>query len=173
MSDAPGSNRPEDTAISGTGSVFLRVDHPSAGRGSQQIVATLLEVEADGWIPREVGLAADGTPIYVTRPGEYGVFNDSGMSLVPPGTAEFDVRWRLAKQIPQEEFERAFGPAAAVLPETIGGTPIWQTDLLGGMPAGARPRCGRHRRGRASGDRGMAPARVTFAHAGGQRCAIV
>ena len=97
----------------------------------------LLEVDREGYIPREVGIiprevgiADDGTPVYVTRPGEYGRWNDSDLPRIPPGRSEFDELWRpLGTEITAREFEAAYGPAAATLPETIGGTPLWVSSL--------------------------------------------
>ncbi len=52
-------------------SVYLRIeDQPTSGR--DRVVTYLLEIDRDGYIPREIGLAEDGTAVYVTRLGEYG-----------------------------------------------------------------------------------------------------
>jgi hypothetical protein len=83
MGDVIQSDRPEYTSTGRQASVYLRVDTPNSG-GRRPVVTTLLEIDPEGYIPREVGLTADGTPTYVTRPGEYGVWNDSPMTRIPP-----------------------------------------------------------------------------------------
>jgi hypothetical protein len=113
-------------------SVFLRIDERNGGPHHE--VAFLLEIAADGYIPREVGLAADGTATYVTRPGGYGVWNDAQMEYPPVGTPEFAALWFDSiggKLISRDEFEPAYAAADAVLPETIGGTPMWISNAVG------------------------------------------
>jgi hypothetical protein len=124
----------DDGVVSGERdtSVFLRIDTSRGGPrrvGNLIEVASLIEVDLDGYIPREVGVTADAVPTYVTRSGEYGVFNDSALPRIAPGSAEFDKQWAFAERITREDFERVYEPAAAELPETIGGSPLWQSDL--------------------------------------------
>ena len=108
-----------------TRSVFLRISESENG-SRDQVATTLLEIDREGYIPREVGLAEDGRPVYVTRPGEYGRWNDSLGARTPPGTPAFDEQWgRLGSEIGNGDFEAIFAEADAALPHTIGGTPLW------------------------------------------------
>ncbi len=121
---------PSETEVSRE-SLFLRIDETEFG-GNRREVATLVEIVPSGRIPREVGLAADGTPTYVTRPGEYGIWNDSPIPYPPMGTPDFDMNWRhMGTPISREEFERVYAAADAILPHTFGGTPIWLSRLAG------------------------------------------
>ena len=111
--------------------MFLRIAHSPETRGPDSTVTTLLEIDAAGYIPREVGLAPDGHPTYVTRPGEYGVFNDSPMPRTPPGTAAFDDQWlALGRPIDQREFEELYARADATLPRSTGASPRLGSDAL-------------------------------------------
>lgn len=108
-------------------SVFLRIEET----GQDQVAATLIEIDEDGDIPREVGVAEDGTPVYVTRPGEYGRWNDSEYERAKPGTAAFEEVWAaLGTPISAKDFESTFAEGDASLPHTIGGTPLWLSDLV-------------------------------------------
>jgi hypothetical protein len=114
----------------GRASVYLRIKNsgPPAKDGA---VATLIEIGPAGYIPREVGVAEDGTPIYVTRPGEYGRFNDSPMPRTPPDDPAFEGIWgAIGSRITANEFESIYARADATLPHTIGGTPMWISDLV-------------------------------------------
>lgn len=106
-------------------SVFLRITEVKDD-SKHPVVTTLLEIDPEGYIPREIGLAEDGTAVYVTRPGEYGRWNDSPIERAAPGTTAFDEQWgRLGGKISREDFETVFAKADATLPHTIGGTPLW------------------------------------------------
>jgi len=48
-------------------SVFLRISEVTEG-SKDPVGTTLLEIDPDGYIPREIGLAKDRTAVYVTRP---------------------------------------------------------------------------------------------------------
>ncbi len=118
------------TGLEQEGSVFLRIVGVQ-DRSKVPVAISLIEIDQEGYIPREVGLGEDGTPVYVTRPGEYGRWNDSPMPRTPPRSPGFANAWgRLGSPISAEEFESAYGPAAATLPHTIGGTPIWVSQLV-------------------------------------------
>jgi len=111
-------------------SVFLRISEVTEG-SKDPVVTTLLEIDPDGYIPREIGLAKDGTAVYVTRPGEYGRWNDSPIERAAPGTTAFDEQWgRLGVEISREDFETVFAKADATLPHTIGGTPLWVDSVV-------------------------------------------
>jgi hypothetical protein len=78
-----------------------------------------------------VGLAEDGASIYVTRPGGYGRWNDGSAWQAQPGTPAFEALWgEIGTPIGREVFEAAYAAADARLPETIGGTPKWVSDLI-------------------------------------------
>lgn len=110
-------------------SVFLRIELPVSPK--DRVAVTFLEIDPEGHIPREIGLAEDATPVYVTRPGEYGRWNDSPMPRTPPGTAAFEEQWgRLGLPISAADFEAVYARADATLPHTVGGTPVWVSDLV-------------------------------------------
>ena len=111
-------------------SVFLRISDVKDD-SKHPVVTTLLEIDSEGYIPREIGLAEDGTAVYVTRPGEYGRWNDSPIARAAPGTTAFDGQWRqLGVEISREDFETDFAKADATSPHTIGGTPLWVSDIV-------------------------------------------
>jgi hypothetical protein len=98
-------------------SIFWRIpnDKPRSKRDRQAV--SMIEIEADGRIPREISLAADGSPLDVTRPGEYGFWNDSPIPLSPPGSLEFAETWAAwGGEISREEFEEAYARADEALP---------------------------------------------------------
>jgi hypothetical protein len=111
-------------------SVFLRIDEGTVESRKDTRRTYLIEINADGGIPREIGLAADGHATYVTRPGEYGLWNDSPIPATPLGTPEFESQWGGYPRISREEFEGLYSQADAVLPHTLGGTPIWLSNLV-------------------------------------------
>lgn len=89
------------------GSVFLRL-----GRD-------LVEVDREGWVPRQVLLTSDGRPREAIGPPnttpferEFGYDYDE-RPPAPPGTAEFDEFWGSGTIIDREEFERIFARAKA------------------------------------------------------------
>jgi hypothetical protein len=93
-----GSNEP-------TGSVFLRVGND------------LVEVDSEGWVPRQVRLTSDGRPREAIGPPRTTRFDeeigyDGPTPLAPPGTTEFDEWWgSRGIAIPREEFESVFAQA--------------------------------------------------------------
>jgi hypothetical protein len=106
-------------------SVFLRIPEPE-GSGRGRVVASLVEIDREGFIPREIGLAADGTPVYVTRVGEYGIWNDSPIPRAAPGTPEFEEQWGgMGSPITRSEFDAVFDQADRTLPHTVGGLTPW------------------------------------------------
>jgi hypothetical protein len=79
---------------------------------------SMIEIESDGVIPREISLAADGTPLDITRPGEYGFWNDSAVPLSPPGSPQFAETWGAwGGEISRQEFEEAYSRADKTLPQ--------------------------------------------------------
>jgi hypothetical protein len=76
-------------ADSTPGTVFWRITEA----GPDHDVDSLIEIEADGSISREIDIAADGTPIRITRPGEYGQWNDSPYPPTPTGSQQFQEEW--------------------------------------------------------------------------------
>ena len=100
-----------------TPSIFWRIpnDKPRWKRDRQAV--SMIEIEADGGIPREISLAADGSPLDITRPGEYGFWNDSAIPLSPPGSPQFAETWGAwGGEISREEFEEAYARADETLP---------------------------------------------------------
>ena len=95
---------PERRDASTNGSVFLRIPMSERTRRGR-IVACLLELDSEGYIPREIDVIEGDVPVRVTRPGEYGQWNDAPMPRVAPGTPEFRERWRGAVEISTAEFE--------------------------------------------------------------------
>jgi hypothetical protein len=106
------------------GSVYIRFDD-HATSGGDRVVTYLLEIDKDGYIPREIGLAEDESPVYVTRLGEYGRWNDSPMPRTPPGSMSFHNAFPNAASISRAEFESVFDEADRTLPHTAGGTSEW------------------------------------------------
>jgi hypothetical protein len=111
-------------------SIFWRIpnDKPRSKRDREAM--SMIEIEADGAIPREISLAADGTPLDITRPGEYGFWNDSPIPVSPPGSPQFAETWgTLGSEISREEFEDAYSRADALLPQK--DHPGWLPCLAG------------------------------------------
>ena len=98
------------------GSVFWRI--PNRRRKSGERTAEWwIEIDAEGYIPREIELDDKGLPLRVTRPEQYGLWNDSPIPRTPPGTPEFDAQWDdLGTEISREAFEATYARADAVLP---------------------------------------------------------
>ena len=93
------------TERSSAGSIFLRVGND------------LVEVDREGWVPRQVRLTSDdrareaiGPPRTTRYDEEIGY--DGPTPLAPPGTSEFDDWWgSRGTVISREEFERVFAQA--------------------------------------------------------------
>jgi hypothetical protein len=99
-------------------SIFWRIPNDEPRRKGDREAVSMIEIDADGWIPREISLAADGTPLDITRPGEYGVWNDSPIPLSPPGSPQFAETWGAwGSEMSREEFEDAYERADRLLPE--------------------------------------------------------
>ena len=98
-------------------SIFWRIPDDKLGWKRDRQTVSMIEIEADGGIPREISLAADGSPLDITRPGEYGFWNDSAIPLSPPGSPQFAETWGAwGDEISREEFEEAYARADATLP---------------------------------------------------------
>ena len=76
-------------AASARGTVFWRITEVEFCDG----VESLIEIQADGSVLREVDIATDGTPIRITRPGEWGVWNDDPYPPTPTDAEEFQSEW--------------------------------------------------------------------------------
>lgn len=123
---------PADSAATGNGraSVFLRLEEIDAAPDGR-LAATLIEVDVEGYIPREVGLAKDGTLLHVTRPGEYGQWNDRDSGGPPLGTPAFDEAWGVkVTPVSADTFEAIFAKADATLPRSVGLTRQWVSDVV-------------------------------------------
>jgi hypothetical protein len=98
------------------GSVFWRI--PNRWRKSGERTAEWwIEIDAEGYIPREIELDDERYPLSVTRPEAYGLWNDSQIARTPSGTPEFDAQWGdLGSEISREEFEATYARADAMLP---------------------------------------------------------
>lgn len=106
----------KDPTSDADGSVYLRVTDVDWGKRSR-VVASLIEVDAEGYIPREVDVAGDGRPIRVTRPGDYGEWNDSPIPIGPPGSEQFERNWGPSPPvISRAEFEAVYARADSLLP---------------------------------------------------------
>ncbi len=115
------------------GSAFVHLDGEPHGRGA---VATLVEVDSAGFVSREIGVADDGRPVYLTRPGERGLWNEAvghGVPQARPGSVEFDDFWLgLGTAITAADFEFVYGQADENLPHTVfGGTPVMTSRVVG------------------------------------------
>lgn len=104
-----------------TGSIFWRIPNRGPRSRRDREIEFMIEIEADGTIPREVSLGAGGKPLDITRPGEYGTWNDSPIPLSPPGSPQFEEAWGAwGSEISRDEFEAAYARADATLPEKHG-----------------------------------------------------
>ena len=91
-------------------SVFVRVT-PEVDASSTDLRTYLVEIEPNGYVPREVGLDSEGNPTFITRPGEYPISDFPA----PHGSAEFEALFGLAYPISSAEFEEAYAAADAEL----------------------------------------------------------
>jgi hypothetical protein len=68
-------------------SIFWRIpnDKPRWKRDRQAV--SMIEIEADGGIPREISLAADGSPLDITPPGGIRLLERLGDPVVPARVA--------------------------------------------------------------------------------------
>jgi hypothetical protein len=103
-------------------SVFWRI--PNRWRKSGERTAEWwIEIDAEGYIPREIELDDERRALSVTRLEEYGLWNDSAIARTPPGTPEFDRLWGdLGGEISREEFEATYARAAAQLRVNAAGS---------------------------------------------------
>jgi hypothetical protein len=98
------------------GSVFWEIPNRWRKPGERSAMRWI-EIDAEGYIPREVELDDELQPLDITRPGEYGVWNDTPNPPAPPGTSQFDALWGdLGSEISREDFEAIYGRADAQLP---------------------------------------------------------
>ena len=99
-------------------SIFWRIPNDKPRWKRDREAESMIEIEADGGIPREISLAADGTPLDITRPGERGFWNDSAIPLSPPGSPRFAATWGArGAEISRQEFEEAYSRADKMLPQ--------------------------------------------------------
>ena len=86
-------------------------------RPGERSAARWIEIDAEGYIPREIEVDDELQPLDITRPGEYGVWNDTPNPPAPPGTPQFDALWGdLGTEISREDFEAIYARADAQLP---------------------------------------------------------
>lgn len=112
-----GRNETDDDGGDSRGSVFWRIPNVDPDKGDRE-AESQIEITAEGYVPREVLLGDDGTPLDITRPGEYGIWNDSPIPLSPPGTPQFAETWGAwGTEISQEEFEETYARADTALPQ--------------------------------------------------------
>ncbi len=93
--------------------MFLRLEGPGLPAFAGDVF--LVEVTRDGKIAREVGLRADGSPVYFARQGDVSVWSGLGPTA-PPGSPEFERNWGPAVHLARQEFEDAYALAEKTLP---------------------------------------------------------
>lgn len=108
-----------------TGSRFLRIAlvPPSTKSPEEWFV----EVDHEGYIVREIEFDTEGQPVKITRPGEYGMWNDSDLGpRVPPDSEASRNLWDSvgATDVSGDTFEARWAIADAALPPR-------RRDLLG------------------------------------------
>jgi hypothetical protein len=91
--------------------VYVRVRHGDLPGNPGTSRTYLIEIQPNGEIPREVGFDRDGSPTFITRPGDYPISDWP----VPPGSPEFEEQFGQAERITPEEFETAYEAADARL----------------------------------------------------------
>jgi hypothetical protein len=112
------------------GPVYLRIPEETT-KGPAGSVETLTEVMPDGYVGRDIGIGADGEPVYVTRGRDAGTGPYEHWGPGPPGTPAFDEWWgRYGTPISAEEFDSVYARADATLPWTYGGTPQWISSVV-------------------------------------------
>jgi hypothetical protein len=113
-------------------STYLRVDERRGEGRRGPLAATFLQITPDGGIAREVPVDAAGVPLGLVWPWEYGVYNDSPIPTLVPGTAEFAAFWGHdipAERVPVAEFATLHHLAAEMYPPKsrpyTGPSPEW------------------------------------------------
>jgi len=107
------------------GSRFLRIPMEPPRTPSPE--EWLIEIDDNGYIVREIELDQHGRPVKITRPGEYGMWNDSDLGpRMPPNSEASRNLWNSvgAIDISPDAFETVWRLADAALPTR-------KRDLLG------------------------------------------
>jgi hypothetical protein len=92
-----------------TGSRYMQIEMGPPRASSP--TRWLIEIDRDGYIVREIEFDFEGAVIAITRPGEYGMWNDSDLGpRVAPYSDESNRQWASigAIDVPPGTFETAW-----------------------------------------------------------------
>jgi hypothetical protein len=89
---------------------FISFEESDPGLRSEGVRRWSLEIDADGYIVRELGMDENDRPLRKTNRGDYGLWNDSDIPRLVPGSESYRkfVESVKAREIVGEDFERLF-----------------------------------------------------------------
>ncbi len=98
-----------------------------------RVAASLIEIDGEGWVRRQVDLAVDRRPLAVMNgdppPSFSWQLTDAPRGLgFPPGSREYEWYWRQreSSSVPRSEFEEVYARAEAGKPNSFRETRAWR-----------------------------------------------